>query len=83
MVRANIKGPDDQYIGVIDEEAGGFRIVWIRNEDYLPVYARPEHDVLYPTFADACAGALAQQRDADIVETIYFKGPLTCNRSKV
>ena len=73
MVRANIKNSEDSYIGLIEEDNNGFRIVWNRNMDNYPEYNRLGSNELFQTYEEACQGVYRVSQDAKISETIYFK----------
>ncbi len=72
MVRANIKNSEDIYIGLIDEDNDGFRIVWNSNLENYAEYNRLGSDELFQTFEEACQGVDKASPDAKISETIYF-----------
>lgn len=73
MVRANIKNPDEVYIGLIDEVDGGFRIVWNWNMENYPEYDCSGSEGLFQTFEEACKNVHNVVHNAEISETIYFK----------
>ncbi len=73
MVRANIKISGDVYIGLIDEDDDGFRIMWNKNMDNYPEYDRSDSEQSFPTFEASCEYVHKVIKDAIISETIYFK----------
>ncbi len=73
MIRANIRNSEDVFIGLIDEDDNGFRIVWNRNMDDYPEYNRLGCDGLFQSFEEACQGVYRVSQDAEISETIYYK----------
>ena len=73
MIRANIKNSEDIYIGLIDEDNNGFRIVWNSNLDNYSEYNRLGSNELFQTFEEACQGVYKVSQDAKISETIYYK----------
>ena len=73
MIRANIRNSEDVYIGLIDEDNNGFKIVWNSNIDNYPEYNRLGSNEHFQSFEEACQGVLRVLQDAQITETIYYK----------
>ena len=73
MVRANIKTSEGVYIGLIDEEQDGFRIVWNRNLENYPDYNPAGSEAFFPSYETACQMVYSVSQDVRISETIYFK----------
>ena len=76
MVRANIRNRDNIYLGLIDEIDAGFRIVWNWNMENYPEYDRSGSVRIFDSFEEACQGVMTVVRDAEITETIFYKGSL-------
>jgi hypothetical protein len=73
MIRANIKNSKDVYIGLIDEDDDGFRIVWNKNIDSYPEYNYTGSDQLFQTYEKACQCVYKVSQNAKISETINFR----------
>ena len=73
MVRANIKNSEDMYIGLIDEDDTGFRILWNNNFVNYSEYNLLVSNELFQSFEEACQGVYKLSIDAKISETIHFK----------
>ena len=68
MIRAHIKSANDELIGTINEEDGGFRIWWRERMENQPGIVHSAEGELHPTFEAASERVQMEVQDTKIIE---------------